>query len=91
MIRSLLEEGRQVNLTMRGPVNVENGVLDYKAVRKQEDNLFKFVTDYLKRDLMETKKEFPKDGVAEVELSIDVVVLKGDDYRRIMKIIDRYE
>ncbi|MGK2864874.1 MAG: hypothetical protein ACSLE0_23280 [Chitinophagaceae bacterium] len=91
MIREILEEGRQVNLTMRGPVEVEDGLPDEATIRKQGDKLFKFVTDYLRKDILEMKKGFPKDGEAEVELSIDIVVLKGEDYRRIMKYLDKYE
>lgn len=92
MIRDILEEGYQVNLTMKGPVEVDvTGELDPQTLRENTDKLFKFVTDYLKTDFMEIKKGFPKQGVAEVDLSIDMVVLKGEDYRRIIKELDKYE
>jgi len=88
----ILEDGYQVNMTMKGPVEVDSkGELDNQTVRQSTDKLFKFVTDYLRKDFLEIKKEFPKQGVAEVDLSIDMVVLKGDDYRKLKRIADRYE
>lgn len=91
MIREILEEGYQVNLTMKGSIDIENGIPDDKQIREHQDKLFKFVSDYLKKDFVEVKKSFPKDGEAEIEMSIDIIVLKGEDYRRIMKYLDRYE
>lgn len=91
MIREILEEGRQVNMTMKGPIEVENGMPNEIQIKENSEKLFKFVTDYLRKDFVKIKKGFPKNGEADVELSIDIVVLDGEDYRRIMKYIDKHE
>lgn len=91
MINDLLEEGYQVNLTMKGPVKAVDGQLDKKTLDENTTKLFKFVTDYLKKDFLEVKKSFPKKGIVEVDLSIDMVVMKGEDFRQLRKLLERYE
>ena len=89
MIREILDDAYQVNLTMKGPVEVEKGLYPDKAtIRENEDKLFKFVTDYLRGEFLEKKIGFPKKGIAEIDLTIDMVVLKGEDYRKILKLLD---
>lgn len=91
MISELLEEGYQVNLTMKSKVDVEDGLLNDKEMIENGNKLFKFVTDYLRKDFLEIKKGFPIDGKAEVDMSIDIVVMKGEDFRLLQKILERYE
>lgn len=92
MIRDILEEGYQVNLRMQVPVEVEPGEYpDSQKTRIAEDRLFKFLTDYLRKDFLLKTVSFPKNGIAEVDLGIDMVCIKGDDYRRIMDKLDKYE
>ena len=89
MIREILEDAYQVNLTMKTEVAVEPGEYpSLVALEKTEDKLFKFVTDYLRKEFIERKVGFPKQGVAEVDVSVDMVCLRGDDYRRIIKHLD---
>jgi hypothetical protein len=88
MINDLLDEGYQVNLTMKGPVPAKDGLLNENTLEENKDKLFKFVTDYLKKEFLEVKKGFPKKGIAEVDLSIDMVVMKGEDFRRLRKLLE---
>lgn len=92
MIREILEEAYQVNLTMKTDVAVEPGEYpDITVLEGNENKLFKFVTDYLRREFIERKVAFPKDGMAEVEFGIDMVCLKGEDYRKLMKRLSHLE
>jgi len=83
-------EAHQVNLTMRERMDVDKGVLDRESLTQGKQKLMKFAMDYLKEELVEVKQEFvDRGGQAVVELSIDAVVLKGEEYRRLMKVLER--
>lgn len=92
MIREILDDAYQVNLSMKTNVAVEPGEYpSIVALEQNENKLFKFVTDYLRKEFIDRKVGFPKEGMAEVDMSVDMVVLKGEDYRQILKHLDKYE
>lgn len=91
MISDILNEGYQVTLRMKGKVEVENGVPDQRMIRDNEDKLLKFVTDYLRNEFIEKTKAFPKNGLAEIDLMVDMVVMKGEHYRTIKEIANQLD
>ena len=88
MINDLLDESHPLMMTMKGPVPAKDGILDEDTLEENKDKLFKFVTAHLKKEFLEVKKGFPKKGIAELDLSIDMVVMKGEDFRRLRKLLE---
>ena len=83
-------EAHQVNLTMRERMDVDKGILDREKLIESKQKLMKFAMDYLKDELIEVEQTFiDRGGQSVVELSIDAVVIKGDEYRRLVKMLER--
>ena len=81
-----------MNLTMRERMKVEGGVLDREALVEAKQKLMKFAMDYLKEELIEVKHSFvDRGGNSEVDLTIDAVVITGDDWRRLSAKLERIE
>ena len=84
--RGVIDEAFHVTLTMRERMDVTKGVLDRDRLILAKQNLMKFAMDYLKDDIIEVKQEFvDRGGQAVVDLSIDAVVLRGEEYRALVK------
>lgn len=92
MIRDLLiENSYNVSLNMAGKIPEENGIIDEKILNERKDKIFKFVSDYLKKDFLNVEKSFPKNGEVEVNLSLDFVVIRKDRFNELVKILEAYE
>ena len=87
-IREILEECYQVNFTSKEHLSIGEGILDESVLSNRKKQILSFATHYLKEDFVEVHKGFPEKGEVEVEFSLDFVVLKGEDYRRLMKLIE---
>lgn len=86
----IVEDVHQVNLTMRERMDVTNGILDRERLTEGKQKLMKFAMDYLKDELIEVKQEFvDSGGQSVIELSIDAVVMRGEEYRRLVKILEK--
>lgn len=90
-VREILEEVYQVNLRTKEHLPVENGVIDEALISSRKKATLSFGVNYLREDFVEVHKSFPENGEVEVDFGIDLVVLKGEDYRRLMKLLDKYE
>lgn len=90
-IREIINDGYQVTLTMKEAIPLNNGFLDREVLDDRKRKVMSFAIDYIKSDFIDVKQSFPKDEIAEVDLSIDMVILHGDEYRRLKRILDRYE
>jgi hypothetical protein len=90
-IREILEEGHTVMVTANENIPMENGIIDDIVLADRKKKLMSFGMHYLRDDFVKEEKSFPEDNEIEVKLHLDFVVLQGDDYRRLMKLIDRYE
>lgn len=92
MIRDLLvDNSYNVSLSMSSKIEEENGIVNEKVLNERKDKLFKFVSDYLKKDFLTVEKSFPKNGEVEVNLSLDFVVIKKDRFDKLVKILESYE
>lgn len=91
MISELLDEGYQVTLTMKESIPVNDGIVDEYKLDVSKRKVMSFAIDYIKTDFIEVKKGFPIDNIAEVDLSIDMVIMKGEDFRRLRKLAEKYE
>lgn len=88
-IEDILDEAFQVNLTMKESLPVTNGILDRDELLNRKKRLLEFSMDYLKDSFVTVKQYFPdlETDMSEVDLSVDFVVITGEQYRRLRKLI----
>ena len=90
-IREILEEVYQVNCSTKETFLLENNLLDEAHLATRKNALLSFGMHYLRDDFVEVVKKYPSNNQMEVELGLDFVVMQGEDYRRLMKLLDKYE
>ena len=90
-IRDILEEAYQVNFYSKEYLPVVNGLVDDSLISSRKKTVLSFGMNYLREDFVEVTKSYPKNDQIEVDFGLDFVVLKGDEYRRLIKLLDKYE
>jgi len=90
-IREILEEAYTVMVSSKESVPLVDGLIDEAILADKTKKLMSFGMHYLRTDFVEVEKKFPKNDEVEVDLHMDFVVIKGDEYRRLMKLMDKYE
>jgi len=87
-IADIVDDAQQVTLTMIEDIPTENGILDKHVLGKRKEALMSFAMKYLQDFCVKEKQAFPSEETTKVELSVDFVVIDGQEYRRLRRIID---
>lgn len=66
----------------------ENGVISESSLTKNKEVFFNNSMRHLLNELIDTKRNYPTKGTANVNLELDCVVMKRDTFNKIKKYIN---
>jgi hypothetical protein len=72
-------------------IDTNNGVLNERYLKNRKKLLLKQAVEYLTDEVVTAKQQYPVNNVSEVDMSIDLVVMKRKDLDYILKYIEEHE
>jgi small nuclear ribonucleoprotein (snRNP)-like protein len=65
-------------------VNTKNGILNEKQLMSKRDELIKESLNVMLDDFTDIKQSYPENNLSNVNVSLDVVVLRREDYEKLI-------
>ncbi len=91
-VERILEEGMYpVKYTLSTPINVNNGVLNDDMLNRARQSFLSRTVGTWGEELVDTHQEYPENDISEVVFDIDVVLLKGEDFKLLKEYYERDE
>lgn len=94
-VLNLIEDNsNHVGGKMKAFVPTQNGIMDAGALRELKKRMLSYNTTHLLDEVVKHKQEYPiKNGMtrkegSEVDLEVDLIVMKRDDFKQITKFLE---
>jgi len=80
-------EDRHIYAESKHSINTLNGILNDANLEFAKKS---FLNSVMKEqlDLVKTKQHYPHNDISEVDMTIDFVIMSGDTYRKMIKVIE---
>lgn len=88
---NILEDALTVYAEEEHSINTNNGILNDEYLNYHKRALLKKSVNYLTDEVVKHKQSYPKNDISDVNLTVDFVVLKANQYNKLMNLINNLD